>query len=355
VDSVASTRPCDNRSHNGAFPTPVLSICATQQHMITTWSDAWCLGCCFCVPCAACAACHLHHAPLVSVLQLQWVRAPVAAPKLTPAHVCPSPLDRTGRTSTGEIPCDDTRVCVIGKTQVRVCGSTCPSTLLAPSGYKHTVCSAGVEACDVTGVASVSCVCAEDGASNGTATPKTVTPCLVGPWSEWGTCSAACGGGTHSRVRVLTQHPPASPSCVAPPALQQVSACNAHACGAPPVVVCSDCSHNTRGTCQNPDTRVCYELLAGSCPSGSSPCGTWHKGLDVVCVPCPSGHLSFHFLFSLHSASLYLCLSVPLSLYRSISTCPFLYLFLSLSSIYCLFARTRVCCAGCVHCCPEPG
>ena len=73
-------------------------------------------------------------------------------------------------------------------------------------------------------------------------TPNPVN-CQVTPWSSWGTCSATCGGGTHTQTRTIIA--PASNGGTECPALTQTKACNTQPCSGDCVV--SDWS--AWGTC----------------------------------------------------------------------------------------------------------
>ncbi|MBI4699452.1 MAG: thrombospondin type-1 domain-containing protein, partial [Nitrospirae bacterium] len=52
--------------------------------------------------------------------------------------------------------------------------------------------------------------------------------CVVSNWSDWGTCSASCGGGTQARTRTIVT-PPATGGAECP-ALSEEQSCNTHAC-----------------------------------------------------------------------------------------------------------------------------
>lgn len=52
--------------------------------------------------------------------------------------------------------------------------------------------------------------------------------CAVGPWSEFGDCSATCGGGIRTRERVVLQQPSGiGRQC---PVLSEIEACNEQEC-----------------------------------------------------------------------------------------------------------------------------
>jgi hypothetical protein len=54
--------------------------------------------------------------------------------------------------------------------------------------------------------------------------------CVVSAWSEWSSCSAACGGGTRTRTRTIIT-PAANGGDPCPP-LEETEACNTQPCGA---------------------------------------------------------------------------------------------------------------------------
>jgi hypothetical protein len=59
-------------------------------------------------------------------------------------------------------------------------------------------------------------------------------PCVVGPWSNWGSCSKSCGGGNQTRTRSIIT--PASGGGTPCPETQQIVPCNTQYCPVPCVV-----------------------------------------------------------------------------------------------------------------------
>ncbi|KAM5255351.1 SCO-spondin-like [Ctenodactylus gundi] len=109
---------------------------------------------------------------------------------------------------------------------------------------------------------------------------------LLGPWSAWSRCSAACGGGIKKRHRSCKQHPEGAP-CQAQDTEQQQE-CNLQPCPeCPPGQVLS--------TCATSCPRLCSHLLPGTicvrepcqpgcvCPGGQ----LLHSGKCVSPNACP--------------------------------------------------------------------
>lgn len=61
--------------------------------------------------------------------------------------------------------------------------------------------------------------------------------CVVTAWTDWGTCSEPCGGGTQTRARTITT-PPSGGGLPCPNDLSENQPCNEQAC---PVSAC--CRH----------------------------------------------------------------------------------------------------------------
>jgi hypothetical protein len=102
--------------------------------------------------------------------------------------------------------------------------------------------------------------------------------CEVGPWTEWGTCSKQCGGGTRSRSReIVTQPSCGGYSC---PALSETSPCNTECCK----VNCEVGPWSEWGTCTakcggGTKTRSRHIITESSCGGSSCP-------ETVETVPC---------------------------------------------------------------------
>merc|ERR1719473_534284 len=78
-------------------------------------------------------------------------------------------------------------------------------------------------------------------------TQSCVVACQVGDWGSWGSCSSSCGGGVHTRMRNITvQELNGGGAC---PALEDVEACDYGHCAAPP---CSTSQWSNWGTCSAP-------------------------------------------------------------------------------------------------------
>eukprot|EP01012_Entosiphon_sulcatum_P049575 TRINITY_DN6820_c0_g1_i6.p1 TRINITY_DN6820_c0_g1~~TRINITY_DN6820_c0_g1_i6.p1 ORF type:complete len:7637 (+),score=112.47 TRINITY_DN6820_c0_g1_i6:5459-28369(+) len=96
------------------------------------------------------------------------------------------------------------------------------------------------------------------------------TPCEVGDWGVWSNCTAACNGGTMTRSRVVTKPPTGGEPC---PVLSEARTCNEHPCPVDCVVIgwsdwgtCSaDCGGGTRSMTRSVSTQPAY---------GGAPCPT---------------------------------------------------------------------------------
>ena len=87
-------------------------------------------------------------------------------------------------------------------------------------------CQSGIGVCYAANAGTS--ICPAGTASCGSASP---TPCVVDPWSEWGECTATCGGGTQLRTRGVSS--PASHGGDACGDLFESRTCNTAACSVP--------------------------------------------------------------------------------------------------------------------------
>lgn len=87
------------------------------------------------------------------------------------------------------------------------------------SGLPGASCSDSIQNGSETGV---------DCGGSCTACPGDPVDCVVGPWSSWGTCSMSCGGGTQTRTRSVTT-PPANGGAACPQ-LSETQSCNTQPC-----------------------------------------------------------------------------------------------------------------------------
>ena len=87
-------------------------------------------------------------------------------------------------------------------------------------------CQSGIGVCYAANAGTS--ICPAGTASCGSASP---TPCVVDPWSEWGKCTATCGGGTQLRTRGVSS--PASHGGDACGDLFESRTCNTDACSVP--------------------------------------------------------------------------------------------------------------------------
>lgn len=88
--------------------------------------------------------------------------------------------------------------------------------------------------------------------------------CQVSAWSEWGSCSKTCGGGTQTRTRTTTV-PPANGGKACPP-LTETQSCNTQACPPPAL------SLSTNGKC-GPENGNTF-CPPGQCCSTNGVCGS---------------------------------------------------------------------------------
>ena len=137
-----------------------------------------------------------------------------------------------------------------------------------------------------TSAGSLTAVVTSYGGSSGAAvqvaTVMVPVDCAVSGWSEFGACSASCGGGTQTQTRTIIT--PAAYGGAACPTLTSSQACNVQACTVPQatlVVVPSSTSINVNGTSTlstsggSGSGTVSYSLVSGPCSlSGSTLTGT---------------------------------------------------------------------------------
>jgi ribosomal protein S11 len=137
-----------------------------------------------------------------------------------------------------------------------------------------------------TSAGSLTAIVTSYGGSSGSAVQvaTVVIPvdCAVSGWSEFGACSASCGGGTQTQTRTIIT--PAAYGGAACPSLTASQACNVQACTVPQatlVVVPSSTSINVNGTSTlntsggSGTGTVSYSLVSGPCSlSGATLTGT---------------------------------------------------------------------------------
>jgi len=111
-------------------------------------------------------------------------------------------------------------------------------------------------------------------------------PCVVGEWANWGSCSKTCGGGNQTRTRpILT--PPSSGGQPCPETVQIVP-CNTQCCEVPCVVGewsnWGSCSKSCGGGNQTRTRPILTQPSSGGapCPETSQivPCNTQYCGVD---------------------------------------------------------------------------
>jgi hypothetical protein len=128
---------------------------------------------------------------------------------------------------------------------------------------------------------------------DGTCVPA--NDCQVSPWTEWSTCSKACGGGTQMRTRTVTQ-PPTNGGRACPP-LSETRACNTQPCAMPVDCQVSAwtewgmCSRTCGGGMQVRTRTVTQQPMNGgmACPAlrESRPCNTEPCAMPVNCEVGP--------------------------------------------------------------------
>eukprot|EP01134_Creolimax_fragrantissima_P000840 CFRG0840T1 len=114
-----------------------------------------------------------------------------------------------------------------------------------------------------------------------------LTPCThgcnVSEWSAWSPCSATCGGGTQVANRTITQQPTDGTSC---PALGKSTDCNLNPCPVDcvlgPYGPYSECSVSCGGGIQ---TRV--RPIITSPENGGAECGPVSQNQTCEAQPCP--------------------------------------------------------------------
>ncbi|MDE3156438.1 MAG: thrombospondin type-1 domain-containing protein, partial [Acidobacteriota bacterium] len=111
-------------------------------------------------------------------------------------------------------------------------GTLVNNVCVCNQGYTGADCSqlVSVQTCSGHGV-SVNGLCqCEAGFTGADCSQSTLTPvdCVVSAWSAWGACSAVCGGGVQTRTRTVIT--PASNGGAACPALTESLACNTQPC-----------------------------------------------------------------------------------------------------------------------------
>uniref|UniRef100_A0A8C9YIB5 SCO-spondin n=1 Tax=Sander lucioperca TaxID=283035 RepID=A0A8C9YIB5_SANLU len=123
--------------------------------------------------------------------------------------------------------------------------------------------------------------------------PSCPVECLLNEWSPWSECSATCGGGLSMRNKTVLREPePGGMPCVGP--LEQHTICNTKSClpGCPTGQVFSNCSGSCPYTCEDlwPHT----QCLPGACTPGCHcpPEQVLHEGSCVSHADCPCSPLS---------------------------------------------------------------
>ncbi|CAD7956383.1 unnamed protein product [Amoebophrya sp. A25] len=115
--------------------------------------------------------------------------------------------------------------------------------------------------------------------------------CVWADWGDWSACSASCGGGERTRLRLIEQSPRSGGQCCEPNDMVELEVCNTQPCGE--IVDCtfsewgywSDCSSSCNGIKTRTRQIDAYPFEGKACEGGLKEVKPCNDGLEHCGLP----------------------------------------------------------------------